>query len=103
MGNVSPETGDIEDKIQEVQGVTRDSSSKDKIYTLLEMHVDLDLEGFEDENNVALPYIVTICKDTSEILSIRANYYEEKNTPFCTLQVYSGIWFLWTWICTLIR
>ena len=77
MGNASPETGDIEDKIQEVQGVTRDASSKDKIYTLLEMHVDLDLEGFEDENNVALPYIVTICKDTSEVLSIRANYYED--------------------------
>ena len=41
------------------------------------MHVDLDLEGYEDEDNVALPYIVTICKDTSEVLSIRANYSED--------------------------
>ena len=76
MESAIPETGEIENKIQEVQGFSRDISSKDKVYTLLEMHVDLDLEGFQDDEGIGLPYIVTICKDTSKILSIRANYSE---------------------------
>mgnify|MGYP007000142329 len=51
--------------------------------TLLEMHVDLDLDGYQDldengeETGLALPYIVTICKDNNKILSIRPNYSEK--------------------------
>jgi len=57
------------------------SYSKDGLHTVLEMHVDLDLEGFEDERNgnktgIALPYVVTIDQGSGEVLSIRRNYLE---------------------------
>jgi len=51
--------------------------------TLLECHVDLDLEGFEDvgqdgePTGIKLPYVVTISQDNGQILSIRRNYREE--------------------------
>ena len=50
------------------------------VYTLLEFHINLDLEGFEDrgpdgqETGIKLPYIVTIEEGSREILSIRRNY-----------------------------
>ena len=57
------------------------SYSKDGLHTLLEMHVDLDLEGFEDirdgeKTGIALPYVVTIDQGSGEVLSIRRNYLE---------------------------
>ena len=86
-----PQSGDYSDKIKDKYGeLTGDSPnyeyemntySKDGMHTLLEMHVDLDLEGFEDVVNgektgIALPYVVTIDKGSSTILSIRRNYME---------------------------
>jgi len=68
----------INEKIDELEGLS--PSGQDREFTLLEIHVELDLEGFEhtDEDGeptgVAIPYIVTICKDTNEVLSIRRNY-----------------------------
>jgi len=59
------------------------SASVDNRFQLLEMHVNLDLEGYEDkdkkgkETGIALPYVVTIEKGTGEILSIRRNWLEE--------------------------
>ena len=76
----SSSTTDIDDKIEELQGITRTIS--DEEFTLLEMHVNLDLEGYEDvdangeETGLALPYIVTICKDNNKVLAIRPNYSE---------------------------
>tara|TARA_R100000655_G_scaffold106663_2_gene156192 strand:+ start:1786 stop:4203 length:2418 start_codon:yes stop_codon:yes gene_type:complete len=57
------------------------SYSKDGLHTVLEMHVDLDLEGFEDQRNgnktgIALPYVVSIDQGSGEVLSIRRNYLE---------------------------
>jgi hypothetical protein len=55
----------------------------DDRYTLLECHVDLDLEGYEDENEdgeptgIMLPYVVTLIKGTNDILSIRRNWKED--------------------------
>ena len=72
------EATELDDKINELEGLSRTSNNEE--YTLLEMHVDLDIEGFEDtdangeETGIALPYIVTICKDTNDILAIRPNY-----------------------------
>ena len=51
--------------------------------TLLECHVDLDLEGYEDldeddePTGIKIPYIVTLSQDNGEVLSIRRNYQEE--------------------------
>jgi hypothetical protein len=59
------------------------NASQDDRYTLLEIHCDLDIEGFEDtdkEGNptgIEIPYIVTIEKGTGEVLSIYRNYEEE--------------------------
>ncbi len=69
---------DLQDKIDELEGVDR--TGGDDEYTLLEVHGEFDLEGFEDKDEndeptgLALPYIITICLDTNEVLSIRQNY-----------------------------
>ena len=68
----------LDDKFDELEGLSRTAQSEE--FTLLEVHVDLDIEGFEDinaqgeETGLALPYIVTICKDNNEVLAIRPNY-----------------------------
>lgn len=54
----------------------------DDRYTLNECHVDLDLEGFEDEDDgeasgIMLPYVVTLISGTNEVLSIRRNWVED--------------------------
>ena len=55
----------------------------DDRYTLLECHVDLDLEGYEDEDKdgestgIMLPYVVTLIKGTNDVLSIRRNWKED--------------------------
>ena len=72
---------EVEAKIDELEGKSR--TLNDEEYTLLEVHVELDLEGFEDHDpqgeptGLALPYIVTICLDTNQVLSIRQNYKED--------------------------
>jgi hypothetical protein len=59
------------------------SASVDNRYQLLEMHVNLDLEGYEDTDEegeptgIALPYVVTIEKGTTTVLSIRRNWMED--------------------------
>jgi hypothetical protein len=59
------------------------SDIDDDRYTLLEIHVDLDLEGYEDtdgdgeETGIALPYVVTMIKGSNEILAIRRNWRED--------------------------
>jgi hypothetical protein len=60
-----------------------ESSQIDYDCTLLECHVDLDLEGYEDRDEdgeptgIKLPYIVTISQDNGQVLAIRRNYLEE--------------------------
>ena len=74
---------EVEKKERELEGVkkTRD----DDIFTILEFHMNLDLEGFEDKDNVGdmtgikLPYIVTLDAGSREVLSIRRNY--QPNDP----------------------
>ena len=46
-------------------------------HTILEMHVNINLPGFEDENGIADPYVVVINKDDDQILSIYRNWKEE--------------------------
>ena len=98
----APSASDIAEKYNEMTG-EQDSYSYDNRHTLLEMQVNLDLPGFEDEVNgkatgIALPYIVTIDYPSGIILSIRRNYLEndarkEKRNHFVHYQYLPGIGF----------
>jgi hypothetical protein len=74
---------EVTQKERELEGKTK--SRNEDIFNLLEYHVNLDLEGFEDvgqdgePTGIKLPYIVTIEENSTEILSIRRNY--EINDP----------------------
>jgi len=80
LGEPSNELDDIEKQKAEEMGM---SATSDNRYRILEMHVDLDLPGFEDldkdgePTGVALPYVVTVEKATGTILAIRRNWYED--------------------------
>ena len=66
----------VEEKERKLSGIEK-NAYKDDQYTLLEMHVDLDIEGFEHPDGIKLPYIVTIDEGSSEVLSIYRNYNQE--------------------------
>ena len=53
------------------------SASMDDRFQVLEMHVNLDLPGYEDKDGIELPYVVTIEKGTSTVLSVRRNWLKE--------------------------
>ena len=80
LGEPSHELDDIEKQKAQEQGMT---AIQDDRYRLLEMSVNLDLAGYEHEDEdgvptgIALPYIVTIEKGRKQILAIRRNWYEE--------------------------
>ena len=72
------EQNDVEKKERELDG-TKKVGKQDTLYTLLECHVNLDLEGFEDQGadgptGIKLPYIVTVEEGSRLVLSIRRNY-----------------------------
>jgi hypothetical protein len=62
---------DLEKKKAEDQGY---SINDDDRYRILEIHVDWDLKGFEDEDGIALPYVITVEKGSCKTLSIRRNW-----------------------------
>jgi hypothetical protein len=74
----------LEEKERELEG-TKKTGNPDNVYTLLECHVNLDLEGFEDVDTegqpteIKLPYIVVIEEGSGKILSIKRNY--DPNDP----------------------
>ena len=70
-GTVDP--SEVKEKVNELEGLEPSYDGDDE-HAILEMHVDLDLPGFEDENGIKLPYVVTLDKFSQEILSIRRNY-----------------------------
>ena len=78
IGQPGETESDLDRKERELEGITK--TKDEDIYNILEFHVDLDLEGFEDRDQqgqptgVKLPYIVTIEEASREILSIRRNY-----------------------------
>ena len=80
LGDPTYELDDIEKQKAEETGM---SAIQDDRYRILEMHVDLDLAGFEDADKkgrltgIALPYVVTVEKGTRKILAIRRNWYED--------------------------
>lgn len=74
LGEPRPFHTDIEEKKAEEGGY--DITDDDR-YTIYEVHADLIIEGVDDEDGIAKPYIVTIERGTEEILSIRRNWEEE--------------------------
>jgi hypothetical protein len=74
---------EVEKKIAEKMGFR---ASTDDRYKLLEMHVDLDLPGYEDKDDtgeptgIALPYVVTLEKGSNTILAIRRNWDPKDDT-----------------------
>jgi len=78
LGTPGYEESDLEKKERELEGQRK--SQDDEVYTLLECHVNLDLEGFEhtdeagEPSGIKIPYIVTVELTTREVLSIRRNY-----------------------------
>ena len=70
------EDNPITEKYNEIGGV-RPSWEDSERHQLLEMHCVLDLPGFEDPDGVALPYVITIDKASSTVLSIYRNWEED--------------------------
>ena len=74
------DTDMVRQKVDEIQGTSK--SYTDDVYTILEIHVDLNIEGFEDMSpdgeptGIALPYIVSIDEGSGKVLSIRRNFEE---------------------------
>lgn len=83
LGEPDNTLDEVEKKIAEKMGFRATSDDR---YKLLEMHVDLDLPGYEDLDDdgeptgIALPYVVTLEKGSSEILSIRRNWNPDDKT-----------------------
>lgn len=82
LGEPTRAKNDIQERKDKESGF---SSLNDDRYMLYEIHANLDLPGYEDEEDgeptgIALPYVVTILGGTGEVLSIRRNYYEDDET-----------------------
>ena len=79
LGEPPLQEDQLKQKELELEGI-RQNGSED-MYTILEMHVNIDLDGYEDVNpedgeptGIRLPYIVTIDEANGKVLSIRRNY-----------------------------
>jgi len=72
---------EIEKKEHALEGINKDK--QDDLYTLIEVHTNLDLEGYEDvgedgePTGIKLPYVITVDEANFKVLSIRRNYKEE--------------------------
>jgi hypothetical protein len=62
---------DIEKQKAKDQGY---SVTDDERYQILEIHVDYDMPGYEDEDGIALPYVVTLDRATTEVMAVRRNW-----------------------------
>lgn len=80
LGESTGDTDDVQTKYDDLTGVTE--VTQGGLRTILEVHTELDLEGFEDKaengepTGVALPYVITIDYQTNTILGIRRNFEE---------------------------
>jgi len=79
IGKPSDQETEIDKKERELEGTSK--SQNEDVYTLLECHIDLDLEGFEDMDpetgeptGIKVPYLITLEESSREILSIKRNY-----------------------------
>ena len=101
--STSDESDDpVREKVNQIEGVSKGYS--DDVHTILEMHVEMDLEGFEDmgpsgePTGIKLPYIVTLDHGSGEILSVTRNYDQQdplkrKRQYFVHYKVLPGLGF----------
>ena len=93
---------EVREEMDDISGI--EPSRLDTEVTLLECHVDLDLEGFEDVGSdgeptgIKLPYVVTVSENNGKVLSIRRNYREDdesrtKNQYFVHFKFLPGFGF----------
>ena len=80
LSDPAMQTDDIAKKEADIEGIKQ--TKQDDIYTLLECHVNCEIEGFEDMGDdgeptgIKLPYVITVEEGSRKILSIRRNYKE---------------------------
>jgi len=98
-------TSEVQEKMDRIEGVNPQDTYMDDMTELYEVHVDLDLEGFEDINpksgepsGIKLPYVLTIEKRSNKVLSIYRNYNEDdiikrKNHYFVHYKFLPGLGF----------
>ena len=78
LGTPSFSEDEVKEEQRDLEGTS--GTSKDEIFTLVECHTELDLDGFEDmgqdgePTGIKLPYIVTVEETTGKVLSIRRNF-----------------------------
>jgi len=85
LGSPAYSEDDIKERKNDLEGTS--SSNKEEVYTLIECHTELDLEGFQDMNKetgepteIKLPYVVTVDEGTGKVLSIRRNFSPQDTT-----------------------
>ena len=99
------DTSDVQEKMNRIEGTSPTNYQMDDMAELFEMHVDLDLDGFEDINprngepsGIKLPYVVTIDRSSNKVLSIYRNFNEgdvlkRKNEYFVHYKFLPGLGF----------
>jgi hypothetical protein len=98
------EASGLQEKMDRIDGVSPTNYTMDDMAEIFELHVDLDLEGFEDANDlgettgIKLPYIVSIDRSSNKVLSIYRNYNEgdplkKKNDYFVHYKFLPGLGF----------
>lgn len=98
LSSANPERDAIDDAIDRLQGTQDTETDTDPRHMVLEIHTDLDLVGFEQDNGLPLPYIVSIDRTSSQILSIRRNWNpsddrQEKEQHFAQYDFIPGFGF----------
>ena len=73
LGEPQPYHSDIEEKKAEEGGF---NLTDDNRYALYECHVEMNIPGVDDEDDLPKPYVVTIERGSGEVLSVRRNYEE---------------------------
>ena len=83
LGEPPIDESQIKSKQLELEGVTANDQQRESMYTILEVHTNLDLEDYpdvdenEEPTGIKLPYIITVEEASQKVLSIRRNYEAE--------------------------
>ena len=92
----SNEETSIQKKYNQLEGVNK-VSYEENVYTLFEIHCDLDIEGFEDQDaesgeptGIKVPYVVTVDEGSNKVLSIYRNFLRVWSYPYARGPIKNG-------------